>query len=352
MSLALAGLALEAPWVLWALVPLGLAALLALRGPLGEGGPRRGPARIESGWARLLAVPGEVEAARALPRPWRVRLSLLPDVLLCAGLVLGCFALALPVKATTREERELGLDLVLLMDLSPSMGARDMERFAPGGGRTRLEIAVELARDFVSRRGDDRIALVGFARHPEVIVPLTDDTAALDARLARLTAVAAEGPEDATGIGGAVARAALLLGGEGPRDRVVLLLTDGEENVAGPWAPREISPARSAALAHALGVRVHAVAIGRGTPGRDGRPQPLDTNAIERLARHTGGELFEAEEARTLARVLETLDRLERGEVLRQVGERLPLWRPTAALALLFWLLGRVCGARFFGRWP
>jgi hypothetical protein len=83
------------------------------------------------------------------------------------------------------------------------MTAQDMDR-----GRTRLDVARETASAFVRTRRDDRIGLVTFARYPDLRCPLTRDHEALLAILAAVTTVAADGPEDATGIGAAVARSA------------------------------------------------------------------------------------------------------------------------------------------------
>ncbi len=121
-----------------------------------------------------------------------------------------------------------------------------------------------------------------------------------------------EGPEDATGIGTAVARAAQALERSRARSKVVVLLTDGEENVALATAPGEIAPVHAAQLCVALGVRVYAVAIGAG--GAGGR-RAVDPGVVADLAKRTGGDFFRATDAAGLAAAYARIDALERTAV-------------------------------------
>ena len=97
-----------------------------------------------------------------------------------------------------------------------------------GEGKTRLEAALAAAAGFVRARPDDRIGLVGFARYPDLVCPPTLDHEAALERLLAVRPVAADGDEDATGIGHAVAFAVLALDRAATRGKVVVLLTDGE----------------------------------------------------------------------------------------------------------------------------
>jgi Ca-activated chloride channel family protein len=181
-----------------------------------------------------------------------------------ARLALWLGALALLVVALARPQcgartelaRRSGIDLVIALDVSRSMLAQDV---APDRlGRARLELAELLARS-----GGDRVGLVLFARNPVSACPLTRDTAAVATflRAARPEAVAEQG----TDLGAALRAARDLLASaeQGARSKVVLLVTDGEDQAGGAAAAaRELA---------ALGVRVHVLAAG----GSAGEPNPL-----------------------------------------------------------------------------
>ncbi|HEU4394002.1 MAG TPA: VWA domain-containing protein, partial [Planctomycetota bacterium] len=238
-----------------------------------------------------LALP-PLSLAPDLPRTWRSRLAPLPAVLQGAALVLGAVALARPVRAVPEPERAEGLDVLLCLDLSSSMTAKDLE-----AGRTRLEVARDAAVRFVRGRAGDRVGLVGFARYPELLCPPTPDLAALEGILRAVEPVEPDGPEDATGIGAAAARAAESLAAVGGKSRVAILLTDGEENVATAGNADAIAPSHAAQLCRELGVRVYAVVAGG--PADAGRAAP-DTGPVRRLAERTGGRFFEARDAGAL----------------------------------------------------
>lgn len=317
------GLLWLAPWALWLLVPLVLLGLPVRRG-------RRATVEV----AALSALLGEAER---LPRSLRGALRFLPPALVLAGLVAATLALARPARRETVPVPRGGIDIVLCLDASSSMTSTDMDR-----ARTRLEIAKEEALEFVRRRPEDRIGLVVFARHPELVCPLTRDHDALAAFLARVRPVDPERPEDATGLGAAAARAAEVLGADAARTRVAVLLTDGEENVATRGVRGEIAPSHAAQLAERLGVRVYAIAIGVGAPTREGGLRPLDTRALEALARRTGGAFGAARDAQALRAIYARIDaleappRVETRTVLREVAA------PWLLAALVLLVLGRV----------
>ena len=285
---AVSGWSLQDPWALLLLIPLSVTAWLGLR--------RRGAA---------LSFAPSVER---LPRTWRVRARAVPGLLELSALGLVVLALARPVDRTPLPLVTEGLDVVLAIDVSSSMKARDMDAV-----RTRLAVAKEAAARFVSRRPDDRLGLLRFARYPEVVVPATRDHAALLAALAEVERVEEDGPEDATAIGAAIAAGARALrgAGAGGAGRVLILLTDGEENVATAAATDEIGPRPAAQLCESFGVRVYSVVVGKGAPGPRGAFVPLDLTQIEEVAARTGGALLEAQDAAAMDDVYRTIDRLE-----------------------------------------
>ena len=266
-------------------------------------------------------------------RGWRARIAALPCWLDRAALLLVVVALARPVRSEPLPPRKRGVDLMLCLDASSSMTADDLDR-----RRTRFEVAKDAAARFMAARPDDRIGLIAFARFPDVRCPPTLDRRALAATLAATTMVEADGPEDATGIGTAVARAAQALRNGAAKSRVVVVLTDGAENVATAQAPDEIAPLHAAQLARELGVRVHVIVAGIGSPDGRGGFAPLDTRQARRLAEVTGGRYFTARDAAAIEAIYAEIDALEKSDLaaprLRIVEEFLPFL--AAALALLF----------------
>jgi Ca-activated chloride channel family protein len=287
----LTGYTLANPGWLWllALLPLGL----WLRA-------RRGTSAVPLGAAALLIEEG-------LPHTLRQRLLWLPRTLQVTGLCLLIVALARPVERVEEPRETEGIDLLLVLDLSSSMTANDLDP-----GRTRLEVAKEAAARFIRMRPDDRVGLVTFARFPDVRCPLTLDHEALLEILASVQLVTSDGPEDATGIGAAVAHAARVLESSGARSRVVVLLTDGEENVALAGKPRAIAPVHAAQLCEQLGVRVYSIAAGVGRRDPSGAMIRLDTRAVRALAQRTGGTFHAAVDAANLSAIYERIDALER----------------------------------------
>lgn len=329
-------LSLQDPWVLLfvLLVPL---ALLVRR--------RHGQPAILFAPLALFGT-GQGESLGRVPRGgWRARAAGLPVLCEALGLLLALVALARPVAREALPHVEEGLEILLALDVSSSMAARDLDP-----GRTRLAIAKEAAAEFVAARPRDRIGLVVFARYPDLVAPPTSDHAALAEFLGRVERVEPEGPEDATGIGAALARAVLVLGegqaseGGEPVGRVVILLTDGEENVAGPHSPREITPLAAARLAALAGVRVHAIAVGIGEPDGRGGWSPLDTRDLEGIARLGGGRFFAVRDAGAMAEVYARIDELETRELPDPRFRTLERFEPFLLAGLLLWLAGALLG--------
>lgn len=291
-----AELALAQPGWLWLLPLVALAAWWAWR---------RAP-RARFAAAPLLGGAANDAAPAALPRTWRVRLRALPAVLELLGAALLVVALAAPVQRVPVPPTPPGRDILLCLDVSSSMAADDLRP-----GRTRLEVGVELATAFVRARSHDRIGCVAFARFADLRCPATSDHGALAETLAALRLVAKDGPEDATAIGAAVGLAATALQRAAAGTKVIVVVTDGEENVATALTPDEIAPLHAAQLCAAAGIRVHGVVVGRGNRKPDGRFVALDTTAVEQLATTTGGRFFAAADAAAFAQVYAAIDALE-----------------------------------------
>ncbi len=260
-----------------------------------------------------------------LPRSWRDRMAWLPDALgLVAVAVLGV-ALAEPVERVPLPDDVEGIDILLCLDTSSSMTALDLDET-----RTRLDVARDAAKRFVEARPDDRIGVVSFARYPDLRCPPTLDHEAVDDVLAELAPVDPDGSEDATGIGTAIARAASTLAATVRPTRVVILLTDGEENVASMESTDEIAPVHAAQLCEELGVRVYTIVAG------DVSASGIDTTQVERVAARTGGMFFVARDASTIDNVYSLIDQLERAPT---TTPRFGIEHRFATLATLAFLL-------------
>jgi len=319
---SLTGLSLEHPVWLFALLLIPAALWLGLR----------------RGRATVSFAPGGFLRPRT-PISWRVALLPLPLVFQALGLVVVVVALARPVRRVPLPLDIEGIEIVLCLDTSSSMLSNDLD-----ARRSRLDVAKDAAARFIAAREHDRIGLIRFARYPDVRCPPTLDHTALAAILAGVETVDPDGPEDATGIGTAVARAAQVLSGQPAASRVVIVLTDGDENVATADKPNEISPVHAAQLCEQLGVRVYTIAAGVGRPGLDGQLVPLDTRQVEALSRRTGGRFFPARDAASLVSVYGEIDALEKRKQPEQRFRVEDAYLVFVSVALGLLVFGRLLG--------
>lgn len=247
-----------------------------------------------------------LESWRSLARPY---LPLLKVVALC----LLCVALARPRLDLSEESVTAeGIDIVLAMDLSTSMGALD---FTPN----RLEVAKQVATDFVNRREHDRIGLVVYAGEAYTKSPLTVDRDIVtrfisELQMGELT--------DGTAIGTGLATAVNRLQDSEMASKIIILLTDGENNSGYP------SPELAAELAKEFGVRVYTIGVGSGestlVPGRArgggqynyrvGRGA-VDDKLLGYIAETTNGRYLRARNEEELASIYEYIDELEKTEI-------------------------------------
>ena len=239
-----------------------------------------------------------------LPRTLRQRIAWLP---LAAKVLAGlCLALALarPVQRDVIPLREDGIDIVLVVDVSSSMLQEDMRS---QDAYRRIDAARDRAMEFAASRDHDRVGLIAFGRYAELRCPLTLDEEALAAFLRVLDTVPRGSEFDATAIGTALAKAVQVLDKSDAKSKVVILLSDGENNVG------DIMPMDAAKLAKDKDVRVHTIGLGHGVRGILGY-QELGFDELRALAELTGGLFFAAKTDADLAEVYTRIDAMETTE--------------------------------------
>lgn len=258
------------------------------------------------------------------------------------GLISLIIALARPRQVLKEEEvRAEGIDIMLVMDLSSSMLARDFEP-------DRLTVSKETASNFIDKRPYDRVGLVVFAGESFTQSPLTTDHRIVKEFLAGLESGMME---DGTAIGMGLASAVNRLKESESESKVVILLTDGVNNAG------YIKPMTAAEIARELDVRVYT--IGVGSMGEaispisrrsDGRyifglsRVEIDEELLTELSELTGGKYFRATDEAGLERVYAEIDKLEKTEIELNVYKRYSEeYRIFLWLAFLFigleWLL-------------
>ena len=247
-----------------------------------------------------------------MPRTLRYYLRHLPIVLRVLALTAGIVALARPVEEHSSTETSTeGIDIVLAMDISGSMLARDFEP-------DRITAAKQLASEFASERMGDRISVVAFAGEAFTQCPLTSDKASVGTMLSRLRSGVVD---DGTAIGNGLATAINRLRESGSKSKVVVLLTDGVNNRG------QISPIMAAEIARDMGVKVYT--IGVGTKGQAPMPAmdmfgnktyvmadvEIDEQLLRNIAKITGGEYFRAVDNKALGEIYARINEMEKSEV-------------------------------------
>ena len=252
------------------------------------------------------------DSLRSAPRTLRYYLRHLPVALRAVALVLIIVASARPqtVENEVKTSTE-GIDIVLAVDISGSMLARD---FKPD----RLTAAKEVATQFVADRQGDRIGLVVFAGEAFTQSPLTTDQASVQTLLARLRSGVVE---DGTAIGNGLATAVNRLRESDSKSKIIILLTDGVNNSG------HIAPLTAADIAKELNIKVYTIGVGRnGTapyPMIDERGRvvdvvemkvEIDEKMLKEVAKKTGGEYFRATDKDSLARIYEEINKMEKSK--------------------------------------
>lgn len=313
-------------------------------------------AALAVAWGARGAARGRVGAlpAKSLPGSLASSFGWLVPGLRFAALALLAIALARPLRSNVETtSTSEGVDIALVIDRSGSMEYKDLDP-----ARTRLEVVKEVVRDFAVRRMTDRtgaadnVGLITFAAYPQLLCPFTLDVDAITGFLEQLVPVRNRA-EDGTGIGVGLAKAVQVLATTPAKSKVVVLLTDGENNID------TIAPEDAADLAAREKVRVHTIFAGRFVYTVDvfGRQtptdRPIDTTLLEKIASTTGGKFFRARDKTELEAIYSEIERMERTRrEERQLTQSYDLYPWFLAPALACQLLALLFAATWLRRIP
>ena len=242
---------------------------------------------------------------------WKTSIRHLPFI--CRLLTLAFIIVAL-AKPQTRNENQTkdgeGIDIVLAIDVSGSMTAQDLTP-------NRLEAAKNVAANFVSNRSTDRIGLVIFSGESFTQCPLTTDHAVV---LAAIKNIRSGLLQDGTAIGAGLGTAVDRVRSGTSKSKIVVLLTDGENNSG------LIDPKTAKEIAKSFNIKVYTIGVGTDRTA----PQPIQTpmgvviqrqrvsideNLLKEIAAETGGQYFRAKDNESLSGIYNTIDQLEKSKM-------------------------------------
>ena len=233
----------------------------------------------------------------------------LPFLFRLAAIVLGIIALARPrmSEETTNVDAE-GIDIVLAMDVSTSMLARDLYP-------DRINASKDIAVEFISQRKSDRIGIVVFAGESFTQCPLTTDKRTL---VNLMNEVSTGIIDDGTAIGNGLATAVARLTESDAKSRVVILLTDGVNNRG------EVAPQMATEIAKQYGIKVYTIGVGKegmakypvmtpwGVQLQDVEVE-IDEPLLKDISQATGGKYFRATDNTSLAEIYNEINQMETG---------------------------------------
>lgn len=271
----------------------------------------------------------DVNQIQSLPKTWKIRFRLLPDWLRITAIALLIVAIARPQFSFSKHNKDiLGIDIIIAMDVSPSMLAED---FSPN----RLESAKAVAKDFILNRDKDEIGLVVFSGEAFTQCPPTIDHNVL---IQLLSKTECGDLQDGTAIGDGLAVSINRIKESKAKSKVIILITDGVNNSG------QIDPINAASLAKQFGIRVYTVGIGsKGkapfsyrTPFGIQKGQidaEIDEGLLKTIASQTGGQYFRSTKKSSLEEIFKEIDSLEKSIINvssyqqnNDTGDKLCLW--------------------------
>lgn len=281
---------------------------------------------------------------------WKVRLRNILIVLRMITLTSLIIALARPQLVNKIENTEgEGIDIVLCMDVSGSMLAQD---FTPN----RQEASKQVAAEFVRSRPTDRIGVVIFSGESFTQCPITTDHQML---LSQINNIRGGFMEDGTAIGSGLATSLERLNASQSPSKIVVLLTDGENNGG------LIDPLTAKEMARSLGIKVYTIGVGsegmaptpvqtpNGTIVMQNERVNIDEKLLTEIADQTGGKYFRAKDNQSLASIYKEIDQMEKTKVeVRTTMFYVERFYPFALIAIVSLILELVLSFTVFRRFP
>ena len=256
------------------------------------------------------------------PVSLRVRLIHTPMIIRCAAFALIVAALARPQTREAWDDRSVeGIDIMLAMDISTSMLTQDLRP-------NRIEAAKSVAASFISDRPTDNIGLTIFAGEAFTQCPMTTDHASLLNLLKGVRPDLAERGliSDGTAIGMGLANAVSRLKDSKAKSKVVILLTDGANNMG------DISPLTAAQIAKSLGIRIYTIGVG----SRRVSAYELDVNTLKNIAATSDGNFYLATNNKELQQIYSDIDKLEKSRInVKKFSKKYEAYQPFALAAFV-----------------
>lgn len=306
--------------------------------------------------SRADRLTGTVRVSSSQPfreKSWKTRLINLPFVLRLLAIGTLIMALARPQQRNDQQQTlGEGIDIVLCMDVSGSMNSTDIKP-------SRMEVAKEMAQQFVQGRPVDRIGLVIFSGESFTQCPITTDRATLIRQIQALES--RRFLKDGTVIGEGLATAVDRLSQSKARSKVIILMTDGKEDAPDT---RLIDPLTALDIARSQGVKVYTIGMGvepstiterpdAAAPSRTAAVDFLDVQLLQRIANETGGRYFRARDKEGLQQIYAQIDQLEKSKIdVTSYKKYQELFLPFVLAALGFLLLEMILRYTVFRKIP
>jgi Ca-activated chloride channel family protein len=288
----------------------------------------------------------------------KAQLAHLPTLFKILAFLFIVIALARPQEANTKTKKNVeGIDIMVALDVSDSMLIEDM------GAINRMETAKDTLKKFVEKRNSDRIGVVIFAGESFTLVPPTLDYPLLLQQVSRITTAANAKIKDGTAIGVALANAAGRLRDSKAKSKVVIFLTDGENNSG------TIDPETGLEIAKGYGLKIYSIGLGKDGPTRIpvtvqdmfGNKvktyQPFESRVndelLQKFASDTGGRYFRATREDGLEGVFDEINRLETTQIdVNKFTRYTEKFMPYAWLAFWLYLMAWVLELTWLRRLP
>ncbi len=271
------------------------------------------------------------------PVSLRVHLIQLPMIIRLAAFTLIVVALARPQTKEAWDDRSVeGIDIMLAMDISTSMLTEDLRP-------NRIEAAKSVAANFISDRQNDNIGLTIFAGEAFTQCPMTTDHASLLNLLKGVRPDLAERGliSDGTAIGMGLANAISRLKDSKAKSKVVILLTDGANNVG------DISPLTAAQIAKSLGIRIYTIGVG----SKRVSMYELDTKTLKDIAATSDGNFYLATSNKELQQIYQDIDKLEKSRInIKKFSKKYEAYQPFALAAIMLLVMESLLRLTVFRR--